>query len=98
MAASTQRKTALQLRGRKRNVTPQGKARARPLKASRVMQEQIVAGDIVRFKGGGSSMTVQKIERNEALCVFSLGGEQRLRLEVLEKASDEPHWWDQDRK
>ena len=62
------------------------------------MQEQIVVGDIVRFKGGGSSMTVQKIERNEALCVFSLGGEQRLRLEVLEKAPDERHWWDQDRK
>jgi len=55
-------------------------------------------GDIVRFKGGGSSMTVERIEGGEAICVFSLGGKQRLRLEVLEKAPDEPFWWDPGRR
>jgi uncharacterized protein YodC (DUF2158 family) len=58
------------------------------------MGEQIVVGDIVRFKGGGSSMTVEAIEGDEAVCVFALGGKQRLKLYVLEKVSDEPHWWD----
>ncbi len=58
------------------------------------MEEQIVVGDIVRFKGGGSTMTVEEIEGDEAVCVFALGGKQRLKLDVLEKASDEPHWWD----
>jgi len=59
------------------------------------MEEQIAVGDIVRFKGGGSSMTVEKIEGDEAICAFSLGGRQRLKLEVLEKVSDEPPWWRQ---
>ena len=27
-------------------------------------------------------MTVQKIEGDEAICVFSLGGKQRLKLDV----------------
>jgi hypothetical protein len=58
------------------------------------MEEQIAMGDVVRFKGGGSSMTVEKIEGNEAICVFSLGGKQRLKLDVLEKVPDEPLWWD----
>lgn len=53
-----------------------------------------MAGDVVRFKGGGSPMTVERIEGDEAICVFSLGGKQRLKLEVLEKVPDEPHWWD----
>ena len=58
------------------------------------MTEQIVVGDVVQFKGEGSAMTVEKIEGEEAICVFSLGGRQRLRLDVLEKVTDEPHWWD----
>ncbi len=57
------------------------------------MEEQIAVGDVVRFKGGGSPMTVEKIECDEAICVFSLGGKQRLRLEVLEKAPEELYWW-----
>jgi hypothetical protein len=58
------------------------------------MEKRIIAvGDVVRFKGGGSSMTVQKIEGDEAICAFSLGGWQRLKLEVLEKAPDELYWW-----
>jgi uncharacterized protein YodC (DUF2158 family) len=57
------------------------------------MEKQIAVGDIVRFKGGGSPMTVEKIEGDEATCVFSLGGKQRLKLEVLEKVSDEPSPW-----
>ena len=59
-----------------------------------VMQEQISVGDVVRFRGGGSSMTVEKIEGDEAICVFSLGGKQRLKLEALEKVQNEPYWWD----
>ncbi|MGO9310082.1 MAG: DUF2158 domain-containing protein [Spirochaetia bacterium] len=58
------------------------------------MEEQIVVGDVVRFKGGGSPMTVESIEGDSAICVFSLGGKQRLRLDVLEKIPEEPHWWD----
>ncbi len=58
------------------------------------MEEQIAVGDAVRFKGGGSFMTIEKIEGDEAICVFSLGGKQRLKLDVLEKVPDEPHWWD----
>ena len=65
-----------------------------PLTDKRIMEEQIVVGDVVRFKGGGSPMTVEKIEGDEAICVFSLGGKQRLKLEVLEKVPDEKHWWD----
>ena len=57
-------------------------------------KQNIAVGDLVRFKGGGSSMTVQKIEGDEAICAFSLGGRQRLKLEVLEKVQDEPPWWD----
>jgi len=57
-------------------------------------EEKIVVGDIVRFKGGGSAMTVEAIEGHEAICVFSLGGKQRLKLEVLEKVPEEHHWWD----
>ena len=59
-------------------------------------REQIVVGDIVRFKSGGSPMTVEQIEGDEAVCVFSLGGKQRLRLGVLEKVPEEHHWWEQD--
>ncbi len=61
---------------------------------SKVMEGQIAVGDVVRFKGGGSSMVVEKIEGDEAVCAFLLGGKQRLKLEVLEKVPDEPHWWD----
>src|SRR5208283_4961456 len=61
-------------------------------------EEKIDVGDVVRFKGGGSSMTVEKIEGNEAICVFSLGGKQRLKLEALEKVQDEPYWWAGDRR
>jgi hypothetical protein len=58
------------------------------------MEKRIIAvGDVVRFKGGGSSMAVQKIEGEEAICAFSPGGWQRLKLEVLEKAPDELYWW-----
>ena len=57
-------------------------------------EEKIVVGDIVRFKGGGSAMTVEAIEGDEAICVFSLGGKQRLKLELLEKVPEEHHWWD----
>jgi hypothetical protein len=57
-------------------------------------EEKIAVGDTVRFKGGGSAMTVEAIEGDEAICVFSLGGKQRLRLEVLEKVPEEHHWWD----
>jgi len=39
-------------------------------------------------------MTVEKIEGDEAICVFSLGGKQRLKLEALEKVQNEPYWWD----
>jgi hypothetical protein len=53
----------------------------------------IAVGDVVRFKGGGSPMTVQTIEGEEAICTFSLGGWQRLRLEVLEKVPDQLYWW-----
>jgi hypothetical protein len=60
----------------------------------RVMEDQIVAGDVVRFKGGGSPMLVEKIEGEEAICTFSLGGRQRLRLDALEKVPEEHHWWD----
>ena len=56
------------------------------------MAEQIVVGDVVRFIGGGSPMTVAKIEGDEAICVFSLGGKERLKLDVLEKVSEEHHW------
>jgi len=63
------------------------------LLASHGNEEKIDVGDVVRFKGGGSSMTVEKIEGNEAICVFSLGGKQRLKLEALEKVQDEPYWW-----
>ena len=59
-------------------------------------EEQIAVGDVVRFKGGGSSMTVEKIEGDEAICVFSLGGWQRLKLDLLEKVPDERHWWNQE--
>ena len=58
-------------------------------------EEKIAVGDTVRFKGGGSPMTVEKIEGDEAICVFSLGGKQRLKLEVLEKVPEERHRWDQ---
>ncbi len=51
------------------------------------MEEQIKTGDVVQFKGGGSPMTVEKIEGGEAICVFSLGGKQRLKLALLEKIS-----------
>ena len=57
-------------------------------------EENIVVGDVVRFKGGGSAMTVEVIEGDEAICVFSLGGKQRLKLEMLEKVPEEHHWWD----
>jgi hypothetical protein len=59
------------------------------------MEEQIVVGDVVRFIGGGSPMTVEKIEGDEAICTFSLGGKQRLKLAALEKVPMEHHWWDQ---
>ena len=39
-------------------------------------------------------MTVEAIEGDEAICAFSLGGKQRLKLEVLEKVPEEHHWWD----
>jgi uncharacterized protein YodC (DUF2158 family) len=48
------------------------------------MQEQISVGDVVRFKGGGSPMTVEKINGDEAICTFSLGGKQRLKLDAVE--------------
>jgi len=59
-------------------------------------EEKIVAGDTVRFKGGGSAMTVEAIEGGEAICIFSLGGRQRLKLDVLEKVPEEHHWWDRE--
>jgi uncharacterized protein YodC (DUF2158 family) len=58
------------------------------------MEEQIMVGDLVRFIGGGSPMTVEKIEGGEAICTFLLGGSQRLKLNVLEKVPEEHHWWD----
>jgi hypothetical protein len=62
----------------------------------RFKEEQIVVGDIVRFKGGGSSMKVEKIEGDEAICVFALGGTQRVKLLILEKITEEHHWWDRE--
>jgi hypothetical protein len=59
------------------------------------MQKQISVGDVVRFKGGGSPMTVEKINGDEAICTFSLGGKQRLKLDAVEKVPEEHHWWDQ---
>ena len=56
--------------------------------------DQILVGDAVRFKGGGSSMTVEAMEGDEAICTFALGARQRLRLEVLERVPEEHHWWD----
>ena len=53
-----------------------------------------MVGDMVRFIGGGSPMTVEKIEGDEAICTFLLGGSQRLKLNVLEKVPEEHHWWD----
>jgi hypothetical protein len=41
------------------------------------MEEQIAVGDVMRFRGGGSSMNVEKIEGDEAICALSLGGRQR---------------------
>ena len=41
-------------------------------------------------------MTVEAIEEDEAICVFSLGGKQRLKLAVLEKVPEEHHWWDRE--
>jgi len=57
-------------------------------------QEPIRVGDLVRFKGGGSTMTVESIEGEEATCTFLLGGRQRLPLAALERVPEEPHWWD----
>ena len=37
-------------------------------------------------------MKVEKIEGDEAICVFALGGKQRLKLSALEKVQDEHHW------
>jgi uncharacterized protein YodC (DUF2158 family) len=34
------------------------------------MEEQIAVGDVVRFKGGGSPMTVEKIEGDESYLCF----------------------------
>ena len=59
-----------------------------------MMEEQIAVGDVVRFIGGGSPMTVEAIEGDEAICVFSIGGRQRLKLDVIEKVPEEHHWWD----
>lgn len=56
--------------------------------------EPILVGDTVRFKGGGSSITVEAIVGDEAICTFALGGTQRLRLEVLERVPEAHHWWD----
>jgi hypothetical protein len=50
-----------------------------------VTQGTITAGDVVRFKGGGSSMTVEMVEGAEAVCSFSLGGKQRLNVALLER-------------
>ena len=93
MAVGTPKKAALQIGIRKRNVTVQEKVPG-ACRHKRVMEELIVVGDVVRFKGGGSPMTVEKIEGDEAICVFSLGGKQRLKLDVLEKVTEEHHWWD----
>lgn len=49
------------------------------------MEEQLKVGDIVQFKGGGSPMTIERIEGGEAICVFSLGGKQRLKFVLIEK-------------
>ena len=57
-------------------------------------EPSIAVGDAVRFKRGGSTMMVEAIEGGEAVCVFSLGGRQRLRLAVLERVPEEKHWWD----
>ena len=43
-------------------------------------------------------MTVEAIEEDEAICVFSLGGKQRLKLAVLEKVPEEHHWWDREQR
>ena len=59
-------------------------------------EEKIAVGDTVRFKGGGSPMTVEAIVGDEAICVFSLAGKQRLKLEVLEKVPEQHHWWDRE--
>ena len=40
-------------------------------------------------------MTVEKIEDDGAICVFELGGKQRVKLVALERAPDEPSWWGQ---
>jgi hypothetical protein len=50
-----------------------------------VSQGTIAAGDVVQFKGGGSSMTVEIVEGEEAVCTFLLGGKQRLKVALLEK-------------
>lgn len=39
-------------------------------------------------------MIVEKIEGDDAICTFSLGGTQRLKLDTLEKVPEEHHWWD----
>lgn len=57
-------------------------------------EPSIAVGDTVRFKGGGSTMIVEAIDGGEAICVFSLGGKQRVRLDVLERTPEEKHWWD----
>jgi len=61
------------------------------------MEEQIKPGDVVQFRGGGSPMNVEQVEGAEAICVFSLGGKQRVKLALLEKISNEPplarHRW-----
>ena len=54
-------------------------------------EAKITVGDSVRFKGGGSAMIVEAIEGDEAVCTFSLGGKQRLKLALLEKVPEEHH-------
>jgi len=63
---------------------------------SNFKEEQIVVGDTVQFKSGGSSMKVERIEGDEAICVFVLGGKQRLKLASLQKVPEEHHWWDRE--
>ena len=55
-----------------------------------------MVGDVVRFVRGGSSMTVEAIEGDEAICAFSLGGKQLLKLADIEKVPEEYHWWDRE--
>ena len=64
------------------------------IQEKKLIDDLLAVGDVVRFRGGGSLMVIEKIERDQAICVFSLGGRQRVSLKFLKRVPEERHWWD----